>query len=442
MADTRRTSIAIAGLWAAYIFLLPFHRVWNLPWLGTKLQPPEVVFLGLAAASVALWWRHGIRPRFVLADLAVGTWILAHVAALVLSHGPRDLDAVNETLGAVYLAGVYAAIRVTATPDLLDRFAGWFGYAAAIAAAVGIAGSLATWMGHATRLATTAATPVPYLGLTPRAQALTAGPQMLASILLMALPLFVAGRMRGGWRRRDVACVVILGVGLAATLSKTALCLAAALAVMWACAPAVNARHRVRVWTAAVVALSVAAMFAVGSRVVVMRQASVDLMSTAQLVGGGPIASFQWNREPWVLMPTTYAFNNKASLLAIGRSWPVGVGPAGQPAFTKNLQREGQFPRSIWITTPHSVYLGTAAELGAAGLAALALVLVAAGFAIRGLLAGPMGLRWEAAAYAGAGSAFVVEAISTDLLNCRHYWLLLAVIVARRQSLPPPARAL
>ena len=50
------------------------------------------------------------------------------------------------------------------------------------------------------------------------------------------------------------------------------------------------------------------------------------------------------------------------------------------------------------------------------------------------LLAGPMPARWEAAAYAGAGTGFLIEAISTDLLNCRHYWLLLAVVVARCQS--------
>ena len=110
------------------------------------------------------------------------------------------------------------------------------------------------------------------------------------------------------------------------------------------------------------------------------------------------------------------------------------MGPGGQSAFSSVLQREGRFPGTIWLITPHSTYLGTVAELGAAGLAALLLILVAGGLTINRLLADSARLRWEAAAYAGAGAAFLIKAISTDLLNCRHYWFLLAVMAARLDS--------
>jgi hypothetical protein len=180
--------------------------------------------------------------------------------------------------------------------------------------------------------------------------------------------------------------------------------------------------------------LIVTAVFTLGSHLMVLRDAAVPTMSTAQLVGGSSVASFRWRGVAWVVMPTTYYFNNKASVEAIEHAWPAGVGPGGQPAFTLRLQREGRFPSTIWIITPHSTYLGAVAELGAAGLAALLLILIAAGGAIRSLLASPMDLRWEAAAYAGTGAAFLIEAISTDLLNCRHYWLLFAVMAARLDS--------
>ena len=103
------------------------------------------------------------------------------------------------------------------------------------------------------------------------------------------------------------------------------------------------------------------------------------------------------------------------------------MGPAGQAGFTSGLQRERRFPTTIRLIAPHSTYLGTVAQLGAAGLAALLLILVTGGLTIKRLLGDPA-LRWEAAAYAGAGAAFLIEAISTDLLNCRHYWFLFAVI--------------
>jgi O-antigen ligase len=167
----------------------------------------------------------------------------------------------------------------------------------------------------------------------------------------------------------------------------------------------------------------------------VLRAASVPSLSAAQLVGGRPLASFRWREEAWVVMPTTYFFNKRASLQAIDHSWPSGVGPGGQPAFTARLQREGRFPGTIWLTTPHSSYLGAVAELGAAGFAALLLILVAGGMTINRLLAHSARLHWEAAAYAGAGAAFLIEAISTDLFNCRHYWFLFAVMAAKHASI-------
>ncbi len=269
---------------------------------------------------------------------------------------------------------------------------------------------------------------------------------MLASILLMAVPLFVASRMRQGWRRRDRALVLLLVLGLGATASKSAMCLAAALSVMWAFAEPTrrgqqSRRSSARVWVAGAIWLVVALVFALGSHVMVLRETAVPRMSTAQLVGGSPLASFRWRDEAWVVMPTTYLFNKQASLEAIGRSWPAGVGPAGQPAFTAGLQREGRYPRAIWITTPHSTYLRPVAELGAAGLAALLLILVGGGLTINRLLAGSARLGWEAAAYAGVGAAFLIEAISTDLLNCRHYWFLLAVMAARLDSRSPGGSA-
>lgn len=434
--DSDTASVAVATLWAGYLLVLPFHRVWVLPWLGRKLQPPEVVFLGLATASAAMWMRGGVRWRFAFADAAAAAWLAASLLAFAWSSEPHSRDGLIDMLGAAYLVSLYVAVRVTATPRLLDRFGDWFGYSAAAAAAIGIAGSLGSYAGLPNRLATVALTPVPYLGHAARAQAFTAGPQMLASILLMAVPLFVAGRMKQGWRRRDRALVLLLVLGLGATVSKTGLCLAAALSVMWASAGQTrqgqqSRRSPARVWVALAIWLTVAFVFALGSHVMVLREAAVPSMSTAQLVGDSPLASFRWRDEAWVVMPTTYLLNKQASLEAIRRSWPTGVGPAGQSAFTSGLQREGRFPRTIWIVTPHSTYLGTVAERGAAGLAALLLILVAGGMIITRLLADSARLRWEAAAYAGAGAAFLIEAISTDLLNCRHYWFLFAVMAAR-----------
>ena len=434
-------SITVSLLWACYLLVFPFHRVWVLPWLGFKLQPPEIALVILVATAAALWMRGGRAWSLTLADAAAAGWIAANLVGLFWSIAPRSRVGFIEMLGAASLAVLYAAVRVTATPARLDRFGEWFGYSAACAAAIGIAGSVAAMSGWPNRLATEAMTPVPYLGTAARAQAFTAGPQMLASILLVAIPLYVSSRMTHGWRRLDAGIVIVLLVGLGATFSKTALCLAAAVIVMWAAAerPAAGRDARLlrpRVWMAIAGWLCAASAFALGSHVMLLREAAVPNMISAQLVAGAPLASFRWRHDVWVAMPTTYVFNKRASLAAIAQAWPSGVGPAGQEAFTQGLQRQGRFPSSIDLITPHSTYLKPVAELGAAGLLALLLTLITGGGTIVRLFGHPTVPRWEAAAYAGIGAGFLIEAISTDLLNCRHYWLVLGVMAARLASQP------
>lgn len=448
--EVSRRSPILAALWVTYLFVLPFHRVWTLPWLGTKLQPPELVFVGLVVCTVLSRWRERIRWRPVACDAAAAAWLVACVASTVTLHGRLrfgDSQVLAEALGGVSLVCLYGAVRLTATPDLMSRVGKWFGVSAAVAATLGLAGVFMAWSGAPTRLATIVMTLVPYVENGPRAQAFTAGPQMLASILLLAVPLFVASRLDDGWRRRDRAVLLLLLLGLVATMSKTALCVVPALAVMWAVGPRRQTDEpigpaRARVWLAAAIWCLVAVVFVAGSHLMLVRDAEVSRWTAGQVVAGAPLASFDWRGGRWLLMPTTYAYNKRASLLAIEASWPRGIGPAQLPAFTARLQQDGRMPASMWMTTPHSTYLGPVAELGAPGLMALTLLLLAGGGAMRRLI-GASGLPgWEAAAYAGAGAAFLIEATSTDLMNCRHYWWLLAIVAARAAALRDGLRQL
>lgn len=435
-------SVYVAVVWAAYLFLLPVHRVWSLPWFGTKLQPPELVLLVLAAAAAVQWWRGRVVWRPAAGDAAAAAWLMANLIAVLAMDGHlrfTDARALTEALGAVSLVGLYVAVRLTATSGLLERAGEWIGLAAAVAAALGLVGVVLAWCGVPTRLATVVMTLVPYVQNAPRAQAFTAGPQMLASILLLAGPLFVGNRLSRGWRRRDTVVILLIALGLMATLSKSVLAAVAAAAVMWASGRSIRADgrrsgdHR-RAWLAAGVCAAVVVVYTAGSHLMLVRDADVDRWRVGQVVAGQPVAAFSWFGDTWLVMPTTYLYNKQASLRAIEAAWPAGIGPGQQPAFTARLQRDGLIPGSMWMTTPHSTYLGTVAELGAAGLAALVLLLLAGSLGIRRLRRSTSVPRWEAAAYAGAGAAFFIEAISTDLLNCRHYWWFFAIIAARQAS--------
>ncbi len=104
--DSDVASVVVATLWAGYLLVLPFQRVWVLPWLGVKLQPPDVVFLGLATASAAMWVRGSVHWRFAFADAAAAAWLAANLLALAWSSQPRGRDGLVETLGAAYLVSL------------------------------------------------------------------------------------------------------------------------------------------------------------------------------------------------------------------------------------------------------------------------------------------------------------------------------------------------
>ena len=222
----------ITWLWMASLLALPFHRMWTVPGLGSKLQPPEVLFLALAGAAAVAWWRHPVRWRYSPIDLGVVVWCAANLLALSMTwrvgQGPLA-PAVLEVAGVLYLAALYGVVRITATDERLARFASVFIWSATLAAIIGIAGFALSWAGAATRLATVPVTPVPYLGAAPRALAFTAHPGMLASILVLGIVLHIGqvgarkARTAQGWRRLECAVLVVLIVGLTVTLSKTML---------------------------------------------------------------------------------------------------------------------------------------------------------------------------------------------------------------------------
>lgn len=330
-----------------------------------------------------------------------------------------------EVVGAFYLLLLYAAVRLTATPERLDRFLDWYPASAGIAALLGLVGVAAAASGMHTALTTPMAT-LPYFGQAARAQALTPGPQMLANLLLAAIPLAIARAQTQGWTlgRRGLLC--LLGLGLLATQSKTVLCVVVALAVM----SVVAGRHR---RLAAVVAVAASLTFLAVTHVVITRDFQVPGLQASQVLAGTPWMSFSWRGDTWVVSPTTYVANKAASLRAIRETWPLGLGPARQASYAAALQESGDFPASIHYARfmePHSTYLGTAAELGMAGVVA-GLLLIGAGVSTLRRWVGSHPADWTAAAVCGIFAGVLLEASATDLMNCRHYWWLLAIVATK-----------
>jgi len=398
--------------------------------LPLALQPAELFALPLIAVSLARRWRAISRAPVAL-DYGVLVWTAAVLlaAAVAIARGVPPPGVGREAAVAVFLMFLYAAVRALpadarrgALRDLV--------ISAALASALGAAGSAASALGIETPLAFPADRPYPYLGHAPQARALTPKPNMLASVAMLALVLLISGAARFSPRAAaGLACVV--SIGFAATFSKTVLPLAVALAVVWVLRSAGGRFTPPRLRAAGAATLLAGLLYAAGSHLLLL-PASADRreLQDEMFTSGAPLREWQLFGRRFVILPTNYLFNKKSSLEAIRRTFPFGLGPGRHPSFTCVLQHERLYPATQWAGAPHSTYFGTPAELGLSGTLGL-VVLALAGFSTLRMrfAGGRRGTPLDVAA-AGMAAAVLIEAIATDVMHFRHYTWLLALFAS------------
>lgn len=391
-----------------------------MPGLG-PLQPAEVLALPLFALAAARLRERGAPTRGP-ADLGVLAWLIGVLAAALLHAGRGGglaAAGAREVGAALYLASLYGVLRVLGCELPFGLVARGFVVSCSLAAALGAAGTLLAWLGVPTPLAFAPGSPYPYLGEAARARALTATPNMLASLLSLALVLLAAGVVSGLPRPVRAAAGALCATGVAATSSKTAVALLAALAAVRLASGGGVSRARRAGLTAALVLA--AAAYAAGAHVVVLPAgAETETLRREMFVAGEPLARVEALGRRFELHRTNYWYNKRASLIAIEKSWPWGIGPGRHPGFAGELKAAGLYPEAQWLGVPHSTLTGVPAELGLAGTLGLA------GFAL-GLAAG---LRRAAPgdatrpAAAGGLTLLLVEALATDVMHFRHlFWL-------------------
>ena len=173
---------------SAYILSLPFLNVLNLPVTGKKLQPPEIVFCFLAILSLSDLWRKRQKLIDGILDWSILFWLLALVTSAISSSQKHSW---LEILGTFYLCCLYFIFKVIINKENLEFLKNSYLWSASIASTFGIAGWTLTRFGIHTILAWPTTQPYPYIGLFGRAKAFTTNPNMLASVLGVALLILI-----------------------------------------------------------------------------------------------------------------------------------------------------------------------------------------------------------------------------------------------------------
>ena len=412
---------------ALYVLSIPFQRLWTLPVVGDTLQLPEVLFIPLLLCAV----HRALRLRswhWNLVDRAVVLWPLLHGVAAVL-HGLTPAVLVD-SVGAIYLATLYFALRVILIDEPASSVPTWLVASAVIQSLLGIAGWVtAVCCDITTPLALPSTTIYPYLGAVARAQVFSATPNMLASILMVGILLYAADRVM---TRAPLGMrLPTLVVGFAVTFSKTVVCLLAGLAVIYwlarrSGAPERAAPPRLGLLTTLVLCVVV---YVAGTHLLVATTvpSTVAALSDAGLVQSDPVWTVRVAGRTYGIYATNYLYNKRASVLAFVDTQGLGVGPGNYNQFVGTLQNQGRHPVTFPRRDPHSTYFGVAATLGILGLAVTLLLWGAVGTRLHRLYAVGAPYRPLIIGLAGTFTAVALEAVATDVMNFRHYWVLIAL---------------
>ena len=410
-----------------YLVSTAFTDVLTLPGIVSKIQVPELVFFPL----FAIWLfelfkeRKFSNSRIEPLEWAILLYIFFTMISALISG---EQSSWLEVTGLIYLAAVYLVYKTSLR--FIPR-SGNFVYSAfivcgVIASLTGIAGWVLSTTGFETVLAMPADHPYPYMGPVSRATGWMVSPNMLFNlisvVLLIYFPLFTEKWKKSAWH---ILLLVVLLAGSILTFSKSLLLLIIGILLILLAGLDVRKKHRDLV----VIFCTFLLLLFLGGTHILARKASLEDRTIKREKAYTAAHPFlEWNGLEFYL--TNYTINKSAALRA-GIENPLhGVGPGQFNDYVGKLKEEGNYPAHFINFDPHSTYLGAFAEGGFPLLTAL-LFLV---WQIIKMIRKQKHIGAEKKPLTtGVIIALLfmgMEAISMDILNFRHLWILIAVLAS------------
>lgn len=409
--------------WKIYLFFIPFNRLLRLPYIGDKLQLPELMFFPWLFSSLKDVRGEFKENRWFITDIAVLAWVLVMFLPVVANGWSVNL--IYEIAGTFYLAIVYFLIRWNSTPGFIDMAVKLLVMSGFVSAAVGIAGWILMVLSGIEN-AMGIARYYPYLGNVVQLKAFANSPNMLAGFLMISI-LLQTGRMwnikTGG--RKEWGIMLILCIAFLLTLSKAIVPLSAGLYFF----AVVRLKHLkkcsflCRPFVVAVTLLLIMVFYLASTHFYVARVDTVQQIEEFRPENyrkTGNVITFHFENDDYVLIPTNYMINKKAALEAFIRSEGWGVGGGNFNRFVAGLKKEGLYPSHLPDYAPHSSLTGSLAEHGITGFIVFVFFAFSMGTVARkNLIKEESGLS---VAITATLIAIAISTFATDIMNFRHFW--------------------
>jgi hypothetical protein len=398
----------------AYIILFPVKFL-RLPVVGTKLQPADFLFLILLAMTLPIALRLD-KWQFSRIDKAVGGWLLAHTVTCAI-HPTQN--AVLEWVGTVYLVllyGVFQLFFMEKNKTTIQNF--WLSAAqTSVIAAAGF-GVLGVVL-----IAFDIRTPLvfpfenyPYFGTVYRAMSYVMQPIMLASVLSVLGFFALAKSQILGFSKYQIGVLGLIIIALFFTFAKSVL-LFFSIALLYL-------THSQSIIYKRLTQFSVAVSF-------VLYLLSAHFILQPRLASNQPQKPlfFFVAHTPSVSTDNFYLLKTGYTMLK-EKEWFYFL---GNPIFgigadnlkLKPFREDAPDYPIIRGFEPHSSITGVLAELGLVGFLALIGLFGTLFFEINQLSRIPLSTSERSFLYAFACVFLYMigEAVATDVMNFRHYWL-------------------
>jgi len=413
----------LCWLAVAYVLLVP------LAWapLPLNIKWADIVFVPLAVATMVAARGRRYRPHRL--DSAVLLWLLAPLPSYAATSDAGQSGL--EHLKLAYLAAVYGITALLAARSVSGAIVrGLAGIGGALAA-LGLLACALYLVAGVEMTSLGRSMPLPYVGSVLRLYGATESPAMLASILTVTVPFAVvlAVQSPGASIWWAVAAVAAAAAALTATASLVGVAVAA-IVVAW---PLLRGAQLGWVRWPALVAV---VLF-----VLITNALLVASVRGVRLTGGRdasvPPAAYPYAfQEPQGARTVTltasyhlmsYFLMKRVAADAFVEHPLTGTGLGTFHQLTEKAYQRGEVPSDYFRTDPHSTLLGTLAETGLPGGAALVLLWVmflraAVRLHRRTARVGP-GL-----ALAAALVGLLVSSVNADVMNFRFLWVALGLV--------------
>ena len=401
----------------------------GLGFISLHISLPEIVFIILVPFTIIHIIRSGQKIWIDKIDLFVFGWLIATI--IVGWHAGFDSIIATEIIKTAYLVVLYVVLKWTIKPVMIEKIVKVIILSSLVSALTGIIGFGLEYFGIATNLAIKR--PFPYLiEKVIQAKGFAPTPNMLASIIMIGIffQIQTLSMTQINSKGKDIMVLLIMLLGFSLTFSKTITCLFIGIILLLYLNYKLTCSYTWRLATR----VSVTGLFIIymiGTHFIFVERNQDSGLLKGDYISGSVLIE----TDNYSVYPSQYWSLKEISFEAIHHSFPWGLGPGKFNGFAHEFKKNDINPTHVPHPDPHSTYLGTLAENGLLGLIAFSGIIYFVINYSRKILHNYSSNQFILACLPSIFIVIGIEAISTDVMNFRHAWVLLIFLVFNYQYL-------